>query len=352
VLAVAGFGMFAMLVRNVDFSRVMSATEYPLPLLIAGILALAFVNYCFDTMSWWLVCGRHRPSFMALMSIRARAEAITNTLPGGALIGEPMKVSLLLRATTMSRAEATTSFLLSKFSLITGQVFYVVVGVALSYEVINGASIQTFGTGNFAWLVLGAATTILLLMVTLVVAMVWLQPMLRWLVPTRRTGRWHQRWNVLVAEAHAIESLIAEAARRQGWQLGLSILCGFIAWSFNAIEAYLIVQVLGIGGSFAQIYAIDSVSCIVRMVLFVLPIGIGGQDWTIAGLMGAYGFADPVGASAKLVTLKRGREFLVIGIGLALLLVMPRQRAPLEEGMIALAAQEEELKEEQQLAGK
>jgi hypothetical protein len=331
--------MFAMLVRNVDFSRVVAAAEHPLPLLLAGILGLALVNYSFDTMSWWLVCGRHRPSFLTLMSIRARAEAITNTLPGGALIGEPMKVSLLLRATTMSRAEATTSFLLSKFSLITGQVFYVVVGVALSYQVINGASNQRFGTDNFAWLVLGIAMTILLLMVTLVVAMVWLQPMLRWLVPTRRTGRWPRRWNLLVAEAHAIESLVANAARQQGWQLGLSILCGFIAWSFNAIEAYLIVHALGIGGTFAQIYAIDSVSCIVRMVLFVLPIGIGGQDWTIAGLMGAYGFADPVGASARLVTLKRGREFLVIGIGLVLLLVMPRQKASLPEPAVAGSSQ-------------
>ena len=104
----------------------------------------------------------------------------------------------------------------------------------------------------------------------------------------------------------------------------LSLLCAFLAWALNAVEAYLIIRWLGIDGTFMQLYAIDSVSCVIRMVLFVLPIGIGGQDWTITGLMMAHGFSDPVGASATLVTLKRGREFLVIAIGLLLLLVMPR----------------------------
>jgi hypothetical protein len=93
----------------------------------------------------------------------------------------------------------------------------------------------------------------------------------------------------------------------------------------------MIVRWLDIGGTFGQIYAIDSVSCIVRMVLFVLPIGIGGQDLTITGLMMVHGFSDPVSASATLVTLKRGREFFVIGIGLVLLLVMPRSSTIEEE---------------------
>jgi hypothetical protein len=351
ILAIAGFGMFAMLVRKVDFTEVASSALYSFPLLIAGILALAFINYSFDTLSWWLVCGERRPSFWTLMSIRARTEALTNTLPGGALIGEPMKVTLLLRSTAMSRAEATTSFLLSKFSLIVGQVFYVVLGVAISYPSINRTSIQTFGTEDFAWLVLSAALAVLALVVVLVAAMVWVQPMMRWLVPTRRTGRWHRRWNAMVVEAHAIEGLIARAARRQGALLMLSVLCGFIAWSLNAVEAFLIVRWLDIGGTFTQIYAIDSVSCIVRMVLFVLPIGIGGQDWTIAGLMMAHGFSDPVGASAKLVALKRAREFFVIGIGLVLLVTMPQKRESPAEAPAALPAEGEVVESGKELVG-
>jgi uncharacterized membrane protein YbhN (UPF0104 family) len=324
LLAIAGFGMFAMLVRKIEFSEIIADASGSFPLLILAVLALAFVNYSFDTLSWWLVAGERRPSFWQLMSIRARTEAITNTLPGGALLGEPMKVTLLLDSTSMSRAEAATSFLLSKFSMIVGQVVYVVIGVALSFSVINNASL--FGTRDAGWLALGVATGMLLLIVALLAAMVWVQPMMRWLLPIDPRTKWRRRWNAIVAEAHAIESLIARAAREGGGVLALSLLCAFIAWSLNAVEAWLILQWLDIGGAFSQVYAIDAVSCIVRMVLFVMPIGIGGQDWTITALMMAHGYADPVGASAALVTLKRGREFFVIGIGLVLLLVVPRRR--------------------------
>jgi glycosyltransferase 2 family protein len=109
----------------------------------------------------------------------------------------------------------------------------------------------------------------------------------------------------------------------------------------NAVEAYLIVRWLGIDGKFMQLYAIDSVSCVIRMVLFVLPIGIGGQDWTITGLMMAHGFSDPVGASATLVTLKRGREFLVIAIGLVLLLVMPRRSQMVQQSPVDMQDEED-----------
>jgi uncharacterized membrane protein YbhN (UPF0104 family) len=342
LLALAGFGMFAMLVRKVEFGQIISAASGSFPLLVLAILALAFINYSFDTLSWWLVAGEKRPSFWRLMSIRARAEALTNTLPGGALIGEPMKVMLLLESSTMSRAEATTSFLLSKFSIIVGQICYVVLGVALSFTIINNASHSAFGTGHVGWLVLAVSIAMLVLMIALLAAMVWMQPLVRWLLPTVPTSKWRRRWNGFVAEAHAIEALIARAARRGGGALMLSLLCAFIAWALNAVEAWLIVRWLGIDGTFMQLYAIDSVSCVIRMVLFVLPIGIGGQDWTITGLMMAHGFRDPVGASATLVTLKRGREFLVIAIGLVLLMLMPR-RSPAAQPSADLNIDEERL---------
>jgi len=321
LLAGAGLVTFGLLVGNVDFAEV-TRTGASLPLLAGVVLALAAVNYWFDTASWWLVCdSRNRPSLRSLMSIRVRSEALTNTLPGGALIGEPMKVMLLSRSAGISRAEATTSFLLSKFSIIVGQVVYVVTGVILSYDAMNAASERVFGTAHFATLVLGIALLVLLLMVTLLGAMVWFQPMLRWLIPTSRDGRWPQRWNRLVAEAHGIESLVAEAARRHRWTLALSVLCAVIAWALNGVESYIILRWLDVDVSFTQAYAIDAVSCIARMVLFVLPIGIGGQDWTVTGLLSVHGIADPIGTSARLVVLKRGREFFVIAVGLVMLAV-------------------------------
>lgn len=324
VLAVAGIGMFAYLARNVSFAHVANAGT-ALLLLSLALLVLTAINYSLDTLSWWLVCGAKRPSFLTLTAIRLRCESLTNVLPGGAIIGEPMKVMHLLRATTMTTAEATTSFLLAKFCIIIGQVLYVVIGVLFSYAVLSGRGEATFGTEHFGLLVLGVVVVILLLLLSLLGAMIWFQPMLRFLVPTEREGRWGHLWNRLVAEAHTIEQLVATAGRQQGGKLLAGVFCGFLSWSLNGVEAYLILHVLGVDATFAQAFAIDAVSCVIRMVIFILPIGIGGQDWAITGLMTVHGIANPVGASAQLAVMKRAREFVVIGVGLVMLTFAPRR---------------------------
>lgn len=324
VLAIAGIGMFAYLARNVSFVHVANAGT-ALLLLSLALLVLTTINYSLDTLSWWLVCGAKRPSFLTLTAIRLRCESLTNILPGGAVIGEPMKVMHLLSTTTMTTAEATTSFLLAKFCIIIGQVLYVIIGVLFSYAVLSGHGEATFGTEYFGLLVLGVVMVILLLLLSLLGAMIWFQPMLRFLVPTGRQGRWGDLWNRLVTEAHSIEQLVATAGRQQRGKLLAGVLCGFLSWSLNGVEAYLILHVLGVDATFTQAFAIDAVSCVIRMVIFILPIGIGGQDWAITGLMTVHGIVNPVGASAQLAVMKRAREFVVIGVGLVMLTFAPRR---------------------------
>lgn len=324
VLALIGFGLFIGLVREIDFDVIDPIGSSSLALLVVSILGLALVNYAFDTLSWWLICGDKRPSFLALTSIRLRCEALTNILPGGALIGEPMKISMLIESTGMSRAEAATSFLLSKFAIIVGHIGYVILGVALSYSLVNHASVNVFGTEGVATIALVVALTLFLSLMCVLAAMVWVRPMARWLLPTQRDGRWFGRWNTLVAELQRIEELVGTATRNGVGRLALALVCGFIAWSFNALEAYVILQWIGVDLVFVNVYAIDAVSSIVRMILFVVPIGIGGQDWAITGLMTVYGVNDPLQSSAMLVVFKRAREFAVIGIGLGMLMLGSR----------------------------
>ncbi len=335
ILAIGGLGMFIFLVRDVDFSQLDAATLETLPQFALLILALAFINYYFDTLSWWMVRGDKPVSIWLLMSIRARCEAITNIIPGGALIGEPMKIGFLLRSTSMTRTEATTSFLLSKFALIVGQTFYVLSGLAISYSVINRTSEELFGTENFATWVLIAAMGIFILLVAILGAMIWFQPMVRWFSTTNKQGKLHSLWNTIVDELHNIEKLIAAETRKRGGKLALAVLFACIAWSLNGVELYLILHWLGFDTWLAQGYAIDAVSAVVRMVVFMIPIGIGGQDWAISGLIAAYGYRDPVGVAAQVVVLKRAREFFVIGLGLLLLVIMPKGTSPDEEEKVA-----------------
>src|SRR5688500_12387668 len=177
VLALVGFGLFIGLVREVDFAAIDVFTSGSIVLLALSILGLALVNYTFDTLSWWLICGEKRPSFLALTSMRLRCEAVTNILPGGALIGEPMKIAMLIESAGMSRAEAATSFLLSKFAIIVGHIGYVILGVALSYSLVNHASEHVFGTAGVATIALVISLTLFLVLVGVLAAMVWVQPM-------------------------------------------------------------------------------------------------------------------------------------------------------------------------------
>lgn len=322
VLGVTGITLFVLLIRDIDFDTLPASSLDSLPQLILTMLALLAVNYTCDTASWWLVSGPKRPSIGRLMSIRARCEAITNLIPGGAVIGEPYKIGLLRNASGMSRAEATTSFLLSKFVLIIGQTLYIFLGLALSYGVINRVSRAEFGVGNFGAFVLVGALFILLFVLTLAVAMVRFQPVNNRLRLTEKESRRHRWWNIAVTELREIEIVLAREFRRQRFRIPVAIVLSFIAWSLNGIELYVIARWLGVDATLPEIYAIDAVSVVVRMVVFVIPIGMGGQDWTIAGLAAAHGLDNPRITAGRMVVMKRVREFAVVAVGLVLLLTM------------------------------
>lgn len=322
-LALVGITFFILLLTDADFDGIPESSLETLPGFLLVVLGLLVLNYTFDTASWWLVCGEKRPSLWRLMLIRLRTEAITNVVPGGAVIGEPMKIGLLSDASGMSRPEATTSFLLSKFVLILGQVFYIFLGLALSYSVIDAVSREAFNVENFGLLVLGGALLILGLLLSVAAAMIWFQPMNSRLRFSTRTGRMAHTWNLVLRELREIELLVAQEFRRHRWRFLLAIIFSFISWSLNGVELWAIAHWLDIPATFQQVYAIDAVSVIVRMLVFVIPIGMGGQDWTIAGLTAAHGIPDPTASAARMVLMKRSREFAVIGVGLILLLLMP-----------------------------
>ena len=236
-----------------------------------------------------------------------------------------MKIGFLRDATGMSNAEATTSFLLSKFVLVIGQIFYIFLGLALSYSVINAVSAEQFKVENFGLIVLGGALLILALILSLAGAMIWFQPMNRKLQHANGNGKVAGLWNRALTELRDVEMKVADEFRRHRWQLILAIIFSFLSWSLNGVELYVIATWIDLPGTFWQLYSIDAVSVVVRMVVFVIPIGMGGQDWTIAGLTAAHGLPDPTGSAALMVLLKRSREFLVIGTGLILLLILPRR---------------------------
>ncbi len=173
---------------------------------------------------------------------------------------------------------------------------------------------------------------IMLIILGLSAGMIWFQPLNNRFSFSEKEGRLHRWWNIILAELREIEMLAASEFRHHRYRLILAIVFSFIAWSLNGVELSKldekqlagIVRWLGINASFVQIYSIDAVSVVIRMVVFVIPIGMGGQDWTIRGLVTAHGFADPATMAARMVVLKRGREFMVIGVGLLLLLFMSK----------------------------
>ena len=262
VLAIGGITFFTLLARDVNFGALPPASLSSLPELILIILGLLLLNYTFDTGSWWIICGEKRPPLWRLALIRLRCEAVTNVIPGGAVIGEPMKVGFLMRSSGMTRPEATTSFLLSKFVLIIGQIIYIFVGLALSYSVINNVSESVFGVGDFAMVVLGGALAVLLVILAFAASMVLWQPMNNRFSFSDREGWIARWWNIGLKELREIELLVAQEFRRHRYRLLLSILFSFIAWSLNGVELYFIVRWLGIDAGFFDIYAIDAVSVV------------------------------------------------------------------------------------------
>ncbi|RFM25086.1 MAG: UPF0104 family protein [Candidatus Thermochlorobacter aerophilum] len=322
VALIFGFAMFVRLVSHADYSKVIALLQQAGALLLLVPIPYIIASF-FDTLGWrqtFPLIGRS-VFFSKLFSVKLMSEAMLMSLPGGTALAESLKPLLLNRICAISVSEAIATGMMRNCFLSIGHSMYVLVSVIVGYEFLARSSEQIIGFDGLPVVTLGASLTVLLLFGT--VAAIFLygsvaeklhRALLQIPFSPLRTWLLQQEEKIL-----DIDHQFSKFRRLSLKEASVAILFFVIAWFFETVETFLIMKLLGIHLSFAEVLALESALSLVRSMIVFLPAGIGIQDYGYVRFLDGFGIADSADSGAAFVLVKRTKEVFWIIFGYILL---------------------------------
>jgi len=286
------------------------------------VLGPQLVALALESLGWMLafhVAGT-APRWRSLLRVRLATEALAQSLPLGVAFAESAKPLLLERHCGLTIDQSVAGMTARKVLLLLSQCLYVVSLSALGLTGLELASRAVIGLPHLGFLALGAG--ILLGLVGVGAALVLRRStlakstlaLLRAL-PVSRVRSFiarEERWFA------ATDGAVSSFFRADGRRLVAPLVCFVGAWLMEAVETWLILNLLGAPVSFATAGSLEVVLSLVRNVVFVVPAGLGVQDVGYAVCFAAFGVPEAASTGAAFVLLKRGKELSWIAVGYSL----------------------------------
>jgi hypothetical protein len=322
IALIFGFAMFVRLISHADYSKVVSLLQHAGTLLLLVPVPYIATSF-FDTLGWrqtFPLVGRS-VVFSKLFSIKLMSEAMLMSLPGGTALAESLKPLLLNRICVIPISEGIATGVMRNCFLSIGHSVYVAVSVIVGHEFLVRGSEKIIGFDGLPIVILGASLTVLLLFGT--VAAVFLygsvaekfhRAMLQIPFSPLRTWLLKQEEKIL-----DIDHQFSKFRKLSFKEAGVAVSFFVIAWFFETVETFLIMKLLGIDLSFAEILALESALSFVRSMIVFLPAGIGIQDYGYVRFLDGFGVTDCADLGAAFVLIKRSKEVFWIIFGYILL---------------------------------
>lgn len=324
VLTIVGFAALFGLLRHID-ARALQRLLAGSSLLIVAIVVPNTITFLLDTVAWsqCFPVGE-RPSFARVLLVRTGGEALTNTLPGGVVVGEVWKLRALERiAPDTTRDTAIGSLALAKLALASSQIAFVCLGIVL------GASSLSKGGGSIG----GVLGTLVLFLAFFFVPVTLIRRYYRGragiapTAPADDASAWEAAKGKTLGVVYVLADQVATAFRERRREVGRAFLLSFTGWVQGAAETYLALVALGVPIGIGEAIAIESLGTIFRMVFFLAPGGVGAQDWGLTALLTLFGVPSPIETGASFALVKRAREVLWIAAGMVIVGAMSRPKA-------------------------
>lgn len=317
VFALGGVGLFAYLVRasGVSWSMIDQVGW-------DGMLLLILVSWSvitFDTIAWfYAIRDIVRPSFVSLFGLRLAGDALTNGVPGGVVLGETFKAVALKNWYGVSLSASAGALILIKFGLGISQSIFVLIGLMIAYPHLAARSVELFGFPGAhlialgATIFMGAALLAALVMITRGGTLTKVVNLAKKL-PIARFRRYLERKSDRILKIEeTISGVIHDHKKYVPHVFGYLL----VGWFASAGETWVLLRAMGYDVPFSEAYAIESVGSLFRLIFFMVPSGIGGQDASFFALFRLYDLPD--NAVGLFVIIKRVKELIWIGIGLIL----------------------------------
>jgi len=269
----------------------------------------------------WRLAIRHTPGPHPgrLYLIRVATDAVLYSFPGGVALAEPMRPVLLQKQCGIDLTEGIGSCIITKINIAVAQVLFIFVGFVLVLLFYPGVGSQLGMGGGPAGYLLGG---FFLLCALGLLVVPFSGPRLSQFahllsrIPLAAVRKFIARTEPTL---HRLDLHVGQYARDHTWRFAGSLLFGFAAWLFIALETYLILKILGAEPTFTQAIALESVASILRIVFFFLPGGLGASEVGFVALMVAFGFPQATTVAAAYIGIKRIKEAGWILLGFVVL---------------------------------
>lgn len=281
---------------------------------LGAILAVSVAGLACEAVSWLLTFAAIPATprwWRRVARVLVVGEALELLAPVGALTGDSAKAILLRRRYGVSLREATTSLVLSRTTDIISLVVFIALGLALMVQGDHlPAAVQASAVaGLVALAALGG----------LFVAAQWQRPvarLTRWLASRATPRRLPTVLARVVAAVRDVEDRLVAFYRAHAARLLLSAIASFAEWVSGAYVTYLALGFFGTPVTLAEAVVIESLLLLVRSTLFFVPADLGTQDGALVVTCAA--ITGSASAGLALAAVRRARDLLVIGGGLAL----------------------------------
>jgi uncharacterized protein (TIRG00374 family) len=286
-----------------------------LPYLVAVMLDTAAFTTLFG------VLGR-RVRFARLLGVRLSAEAVTMSLPAGAVFAESLNPMLLKARCDVPVEHSVAGMAARKWLQMRAHSIYIAASAVVGFGVLSACSRALVHFGALPWVVLASAAVPLSLSVGMSSAF--------------RRGRLAEKALALLARFPNARLRTWLEARRAGFHLtdsnmaafgeraaGRSVAAATLlyvgAWLMESIETLLILRVLGANVGFVEVFSFEAGLSLVRCLVFFAPAGLGVQDLGYMAFFSALGLPDAAALGPAFVLLKRSKEIFWIAAGYAIL---------------------------------
>jgi uncharacterized membrane protein YbhN (UPF0104 family) len=331
-LKIAGcMGALALFVRSVagvDVHRAWAILEHAGPLVLLCGLPYALA-VAVDSLAWRQLFAslgsdvKHGKLFI----VRLALEAVSMSLPAGAVIAESLTPSLLARHTGVATSTSVAAMAGKKWLTMRSHGIYVAVSAVVGFAVLSRISRGVLGVPGLPFLVLVLACVPAALSLALEASLGRgaivgrIHDALRRL-PIARLRTWldERRSGFANADTNLVR-IVSDRGNS-----GRATLLYVLAWSIEAIETLVILRVLGANVGIVEVVSIEAGLSVVRSLAFFAPAGLGVQDVGYVACFAALGLPEAGALATAFVLIKRSKELLWVAIGYGVLFASSARR--------------------------
>jgi uncharacterized protein (TIRG00374 family) len=259
----------------------------------AGIAAV-------DTLGWRFAFARDRAPYRRLYGARLAGEALNLVTAVGSVGGEAVKAWLVRR--DVAYEESIPAVVIAKTTTTIAQGLFLLIGIVLAWATLPVDSAILRG---MLWL--------LVVEVLAVGGFVGIQ--VSGLLA--RAGRLLTTFGVVTDASYAetLDRALREYYRSHWRRLALSVGFHLLGWLLGALEAFVMLWVLGLDASLVIATVVDALGSGVRFATFFVPANLGASEGANAAAFAALGFGAGAGLAFSFVRRARQVAWVMIGIG-------------------------------------